>query len=53
MEMSDESPFSIAMIEFARSVDTHMVAAIADIRQINLILDEAVSKLNNSFFFDQ
>jgi hypothetical protein len=50
MEMSDESSFSNAMIDFARSVDTHMVAAIADIRQINLILDEAVSKLHNSFF---
>ncbi len=50
MEKSYESPLSTAMINFTRSVDTHMVAAIADIRQINLILDEAVSKLNNSFF---
>ncbi len=50
MEKSDQYLVSTEMIDFTRSIDTHFVAAIADIRQITLILDEAVSKLHNSFF---
>lgn len=50
MNKFDELPIGAEFSLFSQSVDTHVVTAMADLRQISLILDEAVITLNNSFF---
>ena len=50
MNHSDELSICTELNRFLQSVDTHVLEAMADLKQINLILDEAVVALNTSFF---